>query len=100
MQIGISEIVTKALLGVSATAVGGFILFPVRTFIKELKDKSQLLTDIHTELKSQRTNCLSTLQQQGVRQIELLEKMSDTLSDIHDGQIEANTLLRSYHGKV
>ena len=44
------------------------------------------LSAIHAELIEQRTNCLSTLQAQGEKQIELLGKVVDTLGNIHTSQ--------------
>lgn len=49
----------------------------------------KLLFDIHTELTLQRTNCLTTLQGQGRKQLDVLERI--------DGRIqEQNGYLRGY----
>lgn len=74
-------------------AVGGWILmFPVRTLIakaKELLDTfDKRLSSMQSELVQQRTNCLTTLQNQGDKQIEVLEKMSGTLEQMHLSQAE------------
>jgi hypothetical protein len=40
------------------------------------------LDAVHTELTAQRTNCLDTLQRQGDKQVDLLGKSVDVLSEI------------------
>jgi len=69
-------------------SVGGWILmYPVRSLFAKAKDfidgHTKMLQDVKEELVHQRTNCLTTLQSQGTRQIEVLEKMSTTLESIH-----------------
>jgi hypothetical protein len=74
-------------------SVGGWMLsYPFRAVFNSAKEewheKTQLLSEVHQELKQQRTNCLTTLQSQGDQQIKLLEKTVDTLEQIHLGQTE------------
>ena len=64
------------------------VLWPFRKARKEwtaLKEEQKL---IHQELVTQRTNCLTTLQNQGDRQIELLGTMSTTLTGMALSQAE------------
>lgn len=49
----------------------------------------QMLAAIHAELTLQRTNCLATIQAQGARHIELLEK-------INENQIEQTGYIKGY----
>ena len=74
-------------------SVGGWILmFPVRTLISKAKsfftNFETKLNAIETELSTQRTNCLHTLQEQGKTQIETLKEVAGTLKDMHESQIE------------
>jgi hypothetical protein len=72
--------------GTAASAGAGFV------GKKVMSDRNKLLkglSDVQVELKEQRTNCLATLQKQGDRQIELLEKISEN-------QVRGNGLLEGY----
>jgi len=53
--------------------VTGVVGWLGKVLFKSWQERHKLLTDIHTELVEQRTNCLGTLQAQGEKQIELLE---------------------------
>jgi hypothetical protein len=46
-----------------------------------VKQDRQLLRDIHTEMTLQRTNCLTTIQTQGERQVEILEKIDTRMAE-------------------
>jgi hypothetical protein len=86
-----------------ALSFGGWvIMFPLRTIAKaiknEWKEKSALLQEVHTEMKLQRTNCLSTLQRQGEKQIDLLERAVDVLEDIHISQSEMSGYIKASKG--
>lgn len=86
-----------------ALSLGGWvIMFPLRTITKsirkEWKEKSGLLQEVHTEMKLQRTNCLTTLQAQGEEQIELLEKAVSTLESIHLSQAEMAGYMKARRG--
>jgi hypothetical protein len=83
----------------SAISFGGWlVLFPLRSLITKLKaewgSKGAILVDMQREMTLQRTNCLSTLQQQGSKQIELLEKTNQTLEAIHLGQSEMSGYIK------
>ena len=51
---------------------------------------------IRTELTTQRTNCLNTLQMQGVEQIKLLGKAVDVLDGVRLDLREQTTILRLF----
>ena len=61
--------------------------FPVRTLYNKVKDtvedQAKALKEIKTELIEQRTNCLTTLSNQGTEQIKLLGKAVETLEAMH-----------------
>jgi len=90
----ILQILNKGLVAAGVSFGGWIIMFPLRTLFKTIKEKSQVLDDVKNELITQRTNCLSTLQEQGERQIELLGQVNDTLQDIHLGQSEMSGYLK------
>ena len=65
---------------------GGGLLTTVLGFLGKLawgsiQHDRKMLADIHNELTLQRTNCLNTLQSQGERQIEVLEKIDDRIAE-------------------
>jgi hypothetical protein len=74
-------------------ALGGIILWPFRALKAKVEEFTRQLKSVQTELVTQRTNCLTTLQHQGEQQIELLKEVSSTLSDMHLDQ-------RSMMGKL
>ena len=67
-------------------------MFPVRTLAEKakkfLEDFDSRLKALETELSTQRTNCLATLQKQGDEQIKTLDRMATTLDKMHESQIE------------
>ena len=67
---------------VLVSAFLGSITLPFKKLIAAYKETKKKLEDISTELVQQRTNCLATLQRQGDKQIELLSKSVDVLSEI------------------
>ena len=76
-------------------SVGGWILvFPVRTFLSSIKDawhgQTKLLSDCISELTNQRTNHLKHIEDANEKQVDLLEKVSETLTDMH---LDQRTLL-------
>jgi len=93
------EIFSHTALGIGVTALTWFLLFPLRSIIKTVKQKADILDSLHVELAQQRTNCLTTLQAQGTKQVELLEKMAGTLDKTNDAQIETNTILRGLQSR-
>lgn len=84
------ELVITVILSVGGT----MIMWPFRKAKKIFEDVKTSLDQVHTELVTQRSNCLSTLQSQGESQIKVLEKMSDTLSDMHSSQLEMSGYLK------
>jgi hypothetical protein len=73
-------------------------MWPFRKARKEwiaLKEEQNL---IHQELVTQRTNCLSTLQAQGVAQIELLTKVAGSLEHIALSQAEMTGFFKASAG--
>lgn len=72
----------------------GAATWPFRKAKESWTALTKQLEDVHTELSTQRSNCLTTLQKQGDEQIKLLGKMADTLSDIHLDQKETLGHLR------
>ena len=71
------------------------VLWPFRKARKEWAVLKAEQASIHAELVTQRTNCLQTLQTQGDRQIELLGKVSDTLTGMALSQAEQTGYLRA-----
>jgi len=94
----------EALLAVSLSLGGWIVLFPLRTFVKSIKDKwegqTKFLADIQLELKEQRTNCLTTLQTQGASQVKLLEETVSALCDLHNTHSEISGFLRGLNSKL
>jgi len=78
----------KALIGTVVAGVGTLMLWPIRKAREEWKTLKENTAAILQELSHQRSNCLATLQNQGDRQIELLEKAVSTLDNIHVSQAE------------
>lgn len=78
-------------------------MFPVRTLIKKaneiLDSFDSKLLGIQEELSTQRTNCLTTLQNQGTEQVKLLEKVAGTLEAIHISQAEMSGYIKANHEK-
>lgn len=89
------KVAISAVVGVIMTVV----LWPFRKARKEwiaLKSEQAL---IHQELVQQRTNCLTTLQQQGVQQIELLGKTVAALDGVRLDLAEQTGFLRAMTAK-
>ena len=87
--------VVKSLVGLFIAGIGAAMLWPIKKVRKEwvsLKDTTQA---IQNELAQQRTNCLTTLQQQGEKQIELLSKAADTLDGVRLDLAEQTGYLRA-----
>jgi ABC-type enterochelin transport system substrate-binding protein len=69
-------------------------MWPVRKAKKEWVALKTNLQETHKELVQQRTNCLTTLQQQGETQIELLGKTVAVLDGLRLDTREQTTMLR------
>jgi hypothetical protein len=74
--------ILKSLVGIAITGIGALMLYPVRYVRREWKALKESMAATQAELVLQRENCLTTLQNQGDKQIELLGKMSDTLDGV------------------
>lgn len=74
--------VSKALIGLALTGLGGLIVWPFKKAKKEWTSLKETMASTQAELVLQRTNCLSSLQIQGEEQIKLLGKVSDTLDGL------------------
>ena len=89
------QIADKLIIGSIVTALGALLVSP---FKKAKKEWTSLKADIEKaqkELVHQRTNCLTTLQDQGNAQIALLEKAVTTLEAMHLDQKETLGIIRT-----
>lgn len=95
--------VREALMAAGLSIGGWIVFFPLKTFVKSVQDKwagqTKFLSDIQTELREQRTNCLTTLQTQSKEQVELLTKAVEVLEDIHSSQAEMSGFLKGLNSK-
>jgi len=90
----IGHVLVRGLIGAAVAGVSALIVYPFRWLVNSFKDVTTQLSGIQTELVHQRSNCLSTLQDQGTRQIELLEKTVGTLEAMHLDQRETLAIIR------
>lgn len=84
----------EAVITVMVSAFLAAVSYPLRRVKKEWFALTTKLNDVHNELAVQRSNCLTTLQQQGTQQIELLSKTVETLGEIRLDNREMITHLR------
>lgn len=93
------QAVHEAEITVALTVGGWMLMFPVRTLLDKAKKFFEgfdtRLKGIETELSTQRTNCLTTLQSQGAEQITVLKEVSKTLQDMHLDQKEMAGYIKS-----
>lgn len=86
------QAVHEAEIGVVLTAGGWLLMFPIRNLAEKVKkfleSYEHRLDRMESELTTQRTNCLATLQKQGDEQIKTLDRMASTLDKMHESQIE------------
>ena len=82
MQVTLDLLFNKALMTLAVGGLGYIIMFPVRKARAEWISLKETTAKIYEELSQQRLNCLTTLAHQGVEQISLLAKMSDTLDGV------------------
>ena len=82
VTLDIMPYINKALVALVVGALGYVTMFPFRKAKAEFVAIKTAVLETKKELEQQRTNCLSTLQTQGDKQIELLGKMSDTLDGV------------------
>jgi hypothetical protein len=78
----LAPLALKTVLGAIFAGLLGVIMWPFRKARKEWITLKEEQSKIHSELVQQRTNCLTTLQTQGVTQIELLEKTVAALDGV------------------
>jgi len=90
----LTEFGHELIITVILTIGGTVLMWPFKRAKKMIEDAKASLDMVHSELVTQRSNCLATLQAQGERQIEVLEKMSTTLSDIHLDQKQTLGMLQ------
>jgi hypothetical protein len=64
------------------TVLGVVVMWPFKKGKAAFKGVQDELKAAHAELVLQRENCLSTLQRQGVDQVNLLTKVSETLDGV------------------
>ena len=74
--------ILKALVGTAIAGAGALLMYPFRKAKKEWDELKSKIESAHTELVQQRTNCLTTLQDQGAQQIELLSKSVEILDGV------------------
>ena len=58
-------------------------MWPFKRVVAAYKEATEKLDAVHTELTTQRENCLTSLQRQGDKQIELLGKAVEVLGEMH-----------------
>lgn len=90
----LSQFKHEAVITVLVSAFLGAASWPFRTVKKEWSSLTNKLDAVHVELSTQRNNCLTTLQNQGNEQIELLGKVADTLGEMRLDNREMLTHLR------
>ena len=100
MQVEVTSLlwphVVKALIGLALTGLGALLMYPIRAIKKEWANLNKKIEAAQEELVHQRTNCLSTLQAQGEKQVTALDKIADTLSLMHLDQKETLGMLRKH----
>lgn len=67
--------------GIETGTLTTIIIGTVGVVWRAIRRTRHMLSDIHTELITQRTNCLATLQTQGLKQIEVLEKIDKNIAE-------------------
>ena len=70
-------------------------MYPFHKVKKEWDSLKDSIASAQKELVHQRTNCLATLQDQGAKQIEVLEKCANTLESIHLSQAEMSGYIKA-----
>ena len=85
----------KAFVGLVLTGLLGVIMYPFRKAHKEWTALKSDIASTHAELVQQRTNCLTTLQQQGESQVKLLEKAVAALDGVRIDLAEQTGYLKA-----
>lgn len=98
VQVFISGYVMKTVLSTFAALTIYVVLFPFRTIAKSIKERwaaqTEALVTIQTELTTQRTNCLATLQRQSKEQVDILKDIAETMKDTQIEQAKISGYLR------
>ena len=92
----LSQLAPLALKSIVGLLITGVIMYPFRKARKEwtaLKDEQAA---IRQELVHQRTNCLTTLQQQGATMVDLQTKTVDLLQGVRLDLAEQTGYLKAY----
>lgn len=92
-QLG--PLVYKTVVGLVLTGLLGVIMWPFRKARKEWSALKVNIEATHKELVQQRTNCLTTLQEQGAEQIALLVKTVSALDGVRLDLAEQTGFLRA-----
>ena len=71
-------------------------MYPFRKIHKEWSSLKEEQSAIHKELVQQRTNCLTTLQQQGATMVDLQTKTVDLLQGVRLDLAEQTGYLKAY----
>ena len=84
MQVHIiGQLWQEGVISLALAAVGGILMWPIRKIKTAYKELQDAINSTHAELVLQRSNCLTTLSNQGEKQIELLSKTVETLEAMH-----------------
>lgn len=78
----------NAAYGLMITGGVWFLSYPIKRFIKAIKEKVKVIDEMHAELTLQRVNCLTTLQAQGDTQIVVLKEIALVLKETGKTQSE------------
>jgi hypothetical protein len=93
-------LILKAIIGLLVTGIGTLLLWPFRKARQEWIGLKKGIAETQAELITQRTNCLSTLQDQGEKQITLLGEAVGVLREIHTSQAEMSGFLKGQNSKL
>ena len=66
--------------GTLLSVVSGVVVYVAKHVYSKVVETKTQIVDISSELTLQRTNCLSTLQAQGYKQIDILERIAESVS--------------------
>ena len=85
----------EVVLTLMVTGFFAAVTYPFRQAKAKWDAMTTKLDDVHKELTTQRSNCLTTLQAQGTQQIEFLKQSVEALNDIKGDNREILGYLRS-----
>jgi uncharacterized membrane-anchored protein YhcB (DUF1043 family) len=84
----LQQVVDKTVVSLLVAAIGGFLVWPFKVIKRKVEEFTTELKAVQTELVTQRTNHLSHIEASAEAQLKVLEKVSNTLTDIHLDQKE------------